>query len=247
MNKKIAYLVPNFFTAGSLVCALVAMNLIANEEFIKAVYLITLSILFDGLDGRMARLLNAMSKIGAQADSLADFVAFGVVPGFLAWQVALKDFGAVGFVVFMVYVLCGGFRLARFNVMSANAAKKEDFTGLPIPAAAATVASFVLFNEVILKDYSGNLILLLIMVLVSWLMVSKIPYIAVNKPQRKKRVTTMIVVFAAAIIIFSVNHFVWVYIICAWLYILFGLYNQSRILITKGQEKRVYARKKKGL
>jgi CDP-diacylglycerol--serine O-phosphatidyltransferase len=247
VNKKIAYAIPNAFTAASLVCALIALNQTAEGSFIQAGWFITLSILFDGLDGRMARIFHATSKIGAQADSLADFVAFGIVPGFLAWQVGLKHFGTVGFVVFIFYVLCGGFRLARFNVMSANAAKKEDFTGLPIPAAAATVTSFILFNEVLLGDFSGNLIILIIMSLMGLLMVSKIPYIAVTKSHKNKKTTSLIIVAITTRAVLAIKHTIWVYLVCSWIYIFYGLYNQTRIYIKRYGEKHVYAKNKKRL
>ena len=237
MNKKLAYLIPNFFTASSLICALLALNLIAEGHFVLGAWLITISMLFDGFDGKMARWLNATSKIGAEADSLADFVAFGVVPGFLAWSVCLKHFGTIGFIVFIVYVLCGGFRLARFNVMASNSAKKEDFKGLPIPAAAATIASYVLFNELVVPDKSINFLLLLIMCFLSWLMVSKIPYFAVTKSHKRKKTTTMLIVFVATLVYWAIRYTVWVYMICSWVYICSGLYRQVNVMVKKYQKK----------
>ena len=237
MNKKLAYIVPNFFTASSLICALMALNLIAEGHFVQGAWLITISMLFDGLDGKVARWLNATSKIGAEADSLADFVAFGVVPGFLAWSVCLKQFGTLGFIVFMIYVICGGYRLARFNVMAANSAKKEDFKGLPIPAAAATIASFVLFQELMGIDKSGNVFLLIIMCFLSWLMVSKIPYFAVTKAQRRRKTTTMLIVFVATLIYWAIRYTVWVYLICSWVYICYGLYRQINVILKKYKTK----------
>ena len=238
MNKKLAYFIPNFFTAGSLICALMALNLIADGHIVMGAWLITISMLFDGLDGKMARWLNATSKIGAEADSLADFVAFGVVPGFLAWSVCLKQFGTLGFIVFMVYVLCGGYRLARFNVMASNSAKKEDFKGLPIPAAAATIASFVLFHELVIPESSGDIFFLIMMCFISWLMVSKIPYFAVTKANKRKKTTTMLIVFTATLVYWAIRHTVWVYLICSWVYISTGLYRQVNIMVKKYKKKK---------
>ena len=237
MNKKLAYLIPNFFTAGSLICALMALNLIAEGHFVMGAWLITISLLFDGLDGKVARWLHATSKIGAEADSLADFVAFGVVPGFLAWSVSLRHYGTIGFLVFMIYVLCGGYRLARFNVMAANSAKKEDFKGLPIPAAAATIASFILFQDLIIPNNKHDVLLLFILCFLSWLMVSKIPYFAVTKAHRRRKTTTMLIICIATLVYWAIRYTVWVYLICSWIYICSGLYRQAIIIIKKYQKK----------
>ena len=237
MNRQLAYAIPNLFTAGSLICALVALNLITKGLFEQAAWLITISIVLDGFDGKMARILKSTSRLGAQADSLADFVAFGVTPGLLAWQIGLESFGFVGFFVFIVYVLCGGFRLARFNVLSENITKKADFMGLPIPAAAAALCSFILFNEIVLQDPNGALFIMFIMVGLSYLMVSRIPYIAINKTQRKKKYFSFIFVFAIALSVLAISHTVWVYLACAWIYIMYGLYNKTVQLIAKHQEK----------
>ena len=244
MDRRLAYAIPNIFTAGSLICALVALKLIASGSIIQAAWLITLAIILDGFDGKMARILNATSKLGAQADSLADFVAFGVITGFLAFEFSLKHFGFVGFFVFIVYVLCGGFRLARFNVQNANVIKKAEFMGLPIPAASAVVCSFVLFNAMILDDFAGHLILLFVMAFVSYLMVSRIPYIAVNKTARKKKYTGVVALFIAGTIALAIIYTVWVYLICSWLYILYGLYNKIKLLISQHQEKPIFAKKR---
>ena len=239
-DKRVAYIIPNMFTAASLICALVALNQISEGYFIQAAWLITLSLVLDGFDGRMARLLNATSRLGAQADSLADFVAFGVVPGFLAWQVSLKDFGFLGFSVFIVYVLCGGFRLARFNVLNTTLTTKADFLGLPIPAAAAAVCSFILFKDLVLIDMNLHYILLIIMAIVSFLMVSKIPYIALNKKQKKKKYISLAVIFVAILAVLAIRFTVWVYLICAWLYIFYGMYNITKIIALKLQERQLY-------
>jgi len=244
MDRRLAYAIPNIFTASSLICALVALKLIASGDFIQAAWLITLAIILDGFDGKMARMLNATSKLGAQADSLVDFVAFGVITGFLAFEFSLKHFGFLGFFVFIVYVLCGGFRLARFNVQNANVIKKADFMGLPIPAASAVICSFVLFNAIVLDDYAGHLVLLFITVLMSYLMVSRIPYIAVNKTAAKKKYTGIVILFIAGTVVLAIIYTVWIYLICSWLYISYGLYNKIKLLILKHQDKPIFVKKR---
>jgi CDP-diacylglycerol--serine O-phosphatidyltransferase len=238
MNRKIAYAIPNIFTVASLISALVALSMIVDRVYISAVWLITLSMLLDGFDGKVARLLNATSKIGAQADSLSDFVAFGVIPGFFAWTYGLKHFGFIGFLIFIVYILCGGFRLARFNVLAEKNANKEEFVGLPIPAAAAIVCSFIYFSEVVFPNVDLDFVLLAILPAMSYLMVSNIPYMAVNKKQIRKKHISMMFVAGAAIVILAILHFAWMYLICSWVYVCYGLFNQT-VIFTQKRPRRV--------
>ena len=233
MNRTLAYAIPNLFTIGSLIAALFALHQAAHNVFHHACFLITLSIILDGFDGKMARILNSTSRLGAQADSLADFVAFGVVPGFLAWQYGLHYFGFFGFLVFVLYVLCGGFRLARFNVMSEKSAKKEEFVGLPIPAAAGVVASFILFKELAIPGVEMKMMLLFILPLMSYLMVSKTPYIAVNKAKIKKKYYGFLGAFVVGFLFLAIKYFPWVYLISAWIYVFYGLFNQGRLIKVK--------------
>jgi len=225
MNKKLAYAIPNLFTVSSLISALFALTLASNGNYVNSAWLITLSIILDGLDGKMARLLHATSKLGAQADSLADFVAFGVVPSFLAWKCCLYNYGFIGFVIFIAYILCGGFRLARFNVMLEKTTVKTDFTGLPIPGAAAVVASYILFDKMILVNTNILPLLLVIMPFIGFLMVSMIPYVAVTKGKAQKRQKNILIVVACLLIVAMTMYFIWVYFIMSWVYIFYGLFN----------------------
>jgi len=233
MNRKLAYAIPNLFTVGSLISALFALTLTSDGHFINAAWLITLSIILDGMDGKMARLLNATSKIGAQADSLADFVAFGIVPAFLVWKCCLFQYGFVGYVLFVAYILCGGFRLARFNVLMERPSVKEEFMGLPIPGGAAIVASFVLFDGLILKNISILPLLPFILPCISYLMTSHVPYIAVNKAHVQKKRKNMLIFIAGILIVLAIKYFVWVYFVGAWFYVFFGLYNQIKLSVRR--------------
>ena len=240
IDRRIAFAIPNLFTVASLICALVALNQASTGFFIQAAWLVTISMILDGFDGKMARMLNATSHLGAQADSLADFVAFGVVPGFLAWQVYLHEYGFLGFAVFILYVLCGGFRLARFNVMNTVLVTKKDFMGLPIPAAAATVCSFILFNKLVLQEQTTSYLLVIIMICSSFLMISNIPYIAINKKPKKRKYYIVLACLVPVFIMLAVRFTVWVYFIFTWTYIVFGLYNMTKILINRHHDKLVY-------
>ena len=150
-EKVKIYLLPNLFTAGNLACGFFALTWIFKydpkvhdfEPIWTAIRLILAAFAFDFFDGRVARLAKKESPFGREFDSLADIVSFGVAPAFLVYRIILPDFVKTGWVVAAVYVVCGGIRLARFNVLSQLGGKKNsgEFIGLPIPSAAALVVS----------------------------------------------------------------------------------------------------------
>ena len=167
--RPILALVPNFFTVLSLCAGMTGMRYALDERWELSVGLIVTAMLLDGLDGRSARLLNTTSKLGAQLDSLADFVSFGVAPAFVIYLWCLNDVRAIGWAVAMLFATCCALRLARFNVESDNSNepkwKANFFTGIPAPAAAGCVlvlpaASFV-FGDGIARLWLLNLIFML--------------------------------------------------------------------------------------
>lgn len=224
------YFWPNFMTAGNLFCGFLAViNCIqarlaesaltgeylgwtSAEHYRFAVYLIIGAALFDSLDGRLARMGGRESLFGAEFDSLADVVSFGIAPALLMFYLILSPtqgyiwFREIGWFVGFVYLLCAAMRLARFNVITnplLHPGKKEtnkDFVGLPVPAAAGTVASVVLFllklseTDRSLKNWALSLPFL--MLLVATLMVSSIRYPSGKNLdlQTKTRVRTFILV-----------------------------------------------------
>jgi CDP-diacylglycerol--serine O-phosphatidyltransferase len=155
------YFLPNLLTAGNLFCGFVALTKIVEADpsgsnyfaQIKlALAFILLACIFDLFDGRVARLGGADSPFGREFDSLADLISFGVAPAFLVHRIVLKDvFGdhhaEIGWFVASIYLICGAFRLARYNVLSAQTTGGggKEFLGFPIPSAAALVASLTLF------------------------------------------------------------------------------------------------------
>lgn len=136
------YILPNLFTAASLMCGLLSIMHVFRSEYEMACYMIMISALLDGLDGKIARLTRTQSAFGIQFDSLADLVAFGVAPAMLiyAWlrNIFPSGTGRVATGVAALFALCGALRLARFNVQASREERKS-FTGLPIPGAACTV------------------------------------------------------------------------------------------------------------
>ncbi|MGD0087422.1 MAG: CDP-diacylglycerol--serine O-phosphatidyltransferase [Verrucomicrobiota bacterium] len=188
------YFLPNLLTAGNLFCGFVALTKIVeadpgSPEYFGQIKLalayILLACIFDLLDGRVARLGGADSPFGREFDSLADLISFGVAPAFLVQRVVLADvFGEyrqISWFIASIYLLCGAFRLARFNVLSAHAGGGgKDFLGFPIPSAAGLVASLTLliihFNENEKTLGKWNYLLAVVLVFLSAMMVSTVRY-----------------------------------------------------------------------
>jgi len=137
------YILPNLITTGNLFFGFYSIIKSLNGQFGWAAMAIFLAAIFDILDGRVARLTKGTSEFGVQYDSLCDCVSFGVAPAFLMYQYGLLEMGRIGWVACFMFMACGTLRLARFNVLSSIGKASGDFTGLPIPMAAITVASFI--------------------------------------------------------------------------------------------------------
>jgi CDP-diacylglycerol---serine O-phosphatidyltransferase len=144
-------LIPNMLTVAALCAGLSAMRFAINGQFGLAAGLIVLAAVLDGLDGRLARLLKSESEIGAELDSLADFVSFGVAPGFIMYLWALDTIPRAGWIVALVYIVCCLLRLARFNIINRLAEPSDSghFRGVPSPAGAllALMPMFYVFMQ----------------------------------------------------------------------------------------------------
>ena len=142
VRHKGIFLLPNLFTTGGLFCGFYAIIASMRGDFESAAIAIFFAAIFDGLDGRVARMTNTSSKFGAEYDSLADMVSFGVAPALVMYSWGLSDLGKFGWSAAFIYVACAALRLARFNTQI-DTADKNYFTGLASPAAAAIIASTV--------------------------------------------------------------------------------------------------------
>lgn len=142
VRRRGIYLLPNALTTASLFSGFYAIVSAANGMFANAAMAIFVSMILDGLDGRVARMTNTQSKFGEEYDSLADMVAFGVAPGFVAFFWSLNSLGQFGWAITFIFVAGAALRLARFNTQIGSVDKKY-FVGLPSPAAAAMVAGLV--------------------------------------------------------------------------------------------------------
>ena len=136
------YLLPNLFTTAGLFAGFYAIVAAIRGDFESAAIAIFIAMIMDGLDGRIARMTNTQSDFGAEYDSLADMVSFGLAPALVIYQWALLDTGKFGWMMAFVYAACGALRLARFNTQI-GIQDKRYFQGLPSPAAAACLAGLV--------------------------------------------------------------------------------------------------------
>lgn len=141
-STKGVYLLPNLLTTSSLFAAFYSIVATMNLRYETAAIAIFIGLLADAFDGRVARLTNTQSAFGAEYDSLADMVTFGVAPALLVYRYALIDLGKIGWLIAFIYTACVALRLARFNTLVSTADKRY-FQGLACPASAAIIASFI--------------------------------------------------------------------------------------------------------
>lgn len=174
--KKGIYILPNLFTTASLFCGFYSIIASFKELFVPAAIAVLVAVIFDGLDGRVARLTNTTSKFGAEYDSLADVISFGIAPSLLAYSWSLSIYGKWGWIVAFLFVLCGALRLARYNIQIGIIESKV-FNGLPIPAAASVLATTVIFFDFVgAEGKFHNVFILIFVVILSLLMVSSVKY-----------------------------------------------------------------------
>jgi CDP-diacylglycerol--serine O-phosphatidyltransferase len=175
-SQRGVYILPNLFTSANLFCGFYGIVAAIQGSFVESAVAIMLAAVFDGLDGKIARVTGAVSQFGLEYDSLSDAISFGVAPGVLVYLWALEPFGRVGWLAAFVFVACGTLRLARFNTM-AGRVSGEYFTGLPIPAAAFMVAATVLlFDRIGGTGTPKHVIIPVMIYLLSFLMVSTVKY-----------------------------------------------------------------------
>ena len=181
------YILPNLFTTASLFAGFYSIISSIEGDFVAAASAIIVSGVFDFLDGKVARMTNTTSQFGVEYDSLADLAAFGVAPAILSYLWALQPFGRLGWVVGFLYMGCGALRLARFNVF-AGVKSQDYFQGLPIPGAAAMVATTVfLFSHLGQGGPIRHVAVLLLIFCLSFLMVSNFKYFSLKNPELLKR------------------------------------------------------------
>ena len=177
------FILPNLFTAGSIFLGVLSVIFASKGDFESACWFILLSMILDGLDGRVARLTNTESRFGVEFDSLADVVAFGVAPALLLYFYIGVDYGRLGMSVPAIFVILGAVRLARFNITSSS--EPHFFIGLPIPSAAIVLMLWILVDLEydLIKAHNYEYVMLGGSFVLSILMVSNIRYPSFKKMQ----------------------------------------------------------------
>ena len=174
-RRQTIFLLPGLLTTGNLLCGFYAIVLTLEQRYWWAAIALFVGIVMDVLDGKVARLTRTTTQFGVELDSLADVVSFGVAPALLLYAWALAPLGRVGQGAAFLYVVCGTLRLARFNVLT-GVTDRRYFIGLPIPGAAGTVASMVLFLDPTEFDRVELFALACATYLLAFLMISNIRY-----------------------------------------------------------------------
>lgn len=231
-NKpKLAYIFPNLFTAASCFCGVISIISSINAKPLNALLYIFIALIFDGLDGRMARLTHTTSKFGVEFDSLSDLVAFGVAPAVFFYFNIGAGYGKIGTLIAGLFVVFGAIRLARFNITTGTY-EPSVFIGLPIPTAAVISAIYTyayLSYELFWGFESAFLALQLALAL---LMVSNIRYPSFKKldlssPNRLKILVLLILVLSL-FYLYKLETL----LVLATIYVLYGLLRAIYNLIT---------------
>jgi CDP-diacylglycerol--serine O-phosphatidyltransferase len=172
-------LIPNIFTLVGLCAGLTAIRMGIEHRWDLAVAALVFAAVLDGIDGRVARLLKASSRFGAELDSLADFVNFGVAPAIIMFNWALEDLRSVGWIAVLVFAVCSALRLARFNVSldatDTPAWKSNYFVGVPAPAGAIILLLPIYAQDLGLHVPILTPLVLLYTLAIALLMVSRVP------------------------------------------------------------------------
>lgn len=188
---------PSCFTVGNLFLGIIAIILAIHQSWQYAAIMVIIGMLLDGLDGRVARMLNTQSEFGKELDSLSDVISFGVAPAVIMYVSSFKYAGPEAWLVTAIFPICGALRLARFNV---HPGEPGYFIGLPITAAGGILATMALYNEYVKSPY----ILMCGMLFLSYLMVSQIKYPTFKKMGVPKAAYWIVPIFLIAIAVAAV-------------------------------------------
>src|SRR5271165_5620660 len=201
-------LVPNVITLLALCAGLTAIRLAVENRLDLALAAIVFAALLDGIDGRVARMLKGTSRFGAELDSLADFVNFGVAPALILYFWGLHELQSAGWIAAMVFAICAGLRLARFNVMIDDPNKPvwagNFFTGIPAPAGAITVLLPIYLYFLGVPRFAFVAPVTLVYTLgIAFLMVSRLPVLSGKRVGKRVAPEMVLPVFVAVVLFFA--------------------------------------------
>ena len=215
------YILPSLFTTGNLAFGFVSIVFSLRSDFAMAAWCIIVSIGLDMVDGRVARWTKSTSRFGVELDSLADLVSFGVAPAVLMYQMVLYTMHKPGLAIALFFVIASALRLAKYNVKAQDGESSGDFSGLPTPAAAGIIASFVLSYELLAQSQEITVKTIpmlmkrmpfffktipLLMVLVSFLMISNVPYFGFKKSKMNRPKSLQLLILIVITILLIVTY-----------------------------------------
>ena len=249
-GTKGAYIFPSLLTTGGMFFGFYAIMVALNGQYEQGALAILVAGVFDGLDGRVARAMNATSAFGKEYDSLADFLSFGIAPAVLIYQWALVPFHRVGWAAAFLFAVCGALRLARFNVQQAaqdERVSKRYFQGLPIPAAAGILAATLLFYlELGIHSDEGNAagvglwrwLPLFLTFGLGILMVSSLRFRSMKDFQWHRKRPFLTLVGVVIFITVMTIHMATTLFLVGWAYMLSVLHShrEYRVLLAEGKE-----------
>ena len=235
-DKKARMLLPNTLTLINVCIGLSSIKFALDARFELSIIAILFAAVFDVLDGRVARLLKGTSLVGKELDSLADAISFGVAPAFIMYFWSLNSLGKFGWLLTMIYVVCVILRLARFNVNSNSEPSWRDnfFEGVPSPAGGILILMPLIFSlsEISLISINYKIIVPIFFILISFLLISKVPTFAFKKITIPRRMTIFalfgVVLFFGLLLIYTFK----VLFICGLIYICLipiGYFNHQKI------------------
>lgn len=239
-GRKGIYLLPNLFTTFGIFCGFYGIVASMGGNYSDAAFALFIAMLMDSFDGRVARMTNTTSDFGAEYDSLADIVSFGVAPALIAYNWGeLAQLGKLGWLAAFSFVVCGALRLARFNIMPETADKKY-FQGLPIPSAAGVIIGLIWFGEVMEWDGASLAIpVALVTTLCGLLMVSNFRYHSFKEVDWKGKVPFVSILLMVLIVIMVASNPPLV------LFPVFALYSLSGPVVTLRQYRKLRAERRK--
>jgi len=212
-NKKTRVILPNMFTLIGVCIGLSSIKFAFDEKFTLSIIAIIVAAIIDGLDGRIARLIQATSKVGKELDSLTDVISFGVAPAFIMYFWKLNELGRIGWLICLIYVVCVALRLARFNVNSGQESSWRDnfFEGVPSPAGGVIVLMPLIYSlsDIQILNVNYDFFVPILFVVVSILLISKVPTYALKKISVPRNMTIFlllaVVLYFGLLLIYTFN------------------------------------------
>jgi len=200
-DKKTRVILPNMFTLIGVCIGLSSIKFAFDEKFTLSIIAIIVAAIIDGLDGRIARLIQGTSKVGKELDSLTDVISFGVAPAFIMYFWKLNELGRIGWLICLIYVVCVALRLARFNVNSGKEPSWRDnfFEGVPSPAGGVIVLMPLVYSlsEIQIFSINYDYFVPILFVIVSILLISKVPTYALKKISVPRNMTIFLLLAVA--------------------------------------------------